>query len=145
MVPARIRVIAIALVQRGDDLLVFESFDAVKRDFYYRPLGGGVEPGERAAEALAREMREELGTEILNVSQLAVLENLFECDGKPGHEVVFLFSCDLADRSIYERETIDCAEHDGSPMKVVWKSRHSFDSGHRLVPEMLLSLLDSPS
>jgi ADP-ribose pyrophosphatase YjhB (NUDIX family) len=137
MPPTRIRVIAIALVRRNDDLLVFESFDTVKQDYYYRPLGGGVEPGERAADALAREMREELNTEIENVKQVAILENLFECDGKAGHEIVFVFSCDLLDRSIYERESIDAFEQSGDPMRVVWKSVSSFDLTHRLVPEVL--------
>lgn len=143
MTPSRIRVISIAIVRRGSDLLLFEGFDAVKRDHYYRPLGGGVEPGERAAEALAREMREELNTGLENVKQLAVLENLFTCDGKAGHEIVFVFSCDLADRSIYERDVIEAFEHDGNPMRVVWKGIDSFDATHRLVPEVLDDLLRS--
>lgn len=143
MPPTRIRVIAIAIVRRGDDLLVFEGFDEVKRDFYYRPLGGGVEPGERADEALAREMREELGTGIINVKHLAVLENLFECNGKAGHEIVFVFSCDLVDHSIYERDAIDAFEHSGDPMRVVWRNVNAFDATHRLVPEVLADLLKS--
>lgn len=143
--PARIRVIAIAIVRRNEDLLVFEGYDAVKRDYYYRPLGGGVEPGERAVDALAREMREELGTEIANVKQLTILENLFECDGKGGHEIVFVFSCDLLDRSIYERDVIEAFEHDGAPLRVVWRNVNAFDATHRLVPEVLAEMLNSSS
>ena len=136
-----IRVIAIAVVRRGDALLVVEGFDAVKGSHYYRPLGGGVEPGERAAEALAREFREELGTGIANVRQLAVLENIFACDGRPGHEVVFLFEAELTDRSLYERDAIDAAEDDGGPLRVVWRSIDAFDARHRLVPEGLAAFL----
>jgi 8-oxo-dGTP pyrophosphatase MutT (NUDIX family) len=141
MPPTRIRVIAIAIVRRGNDLLVFEGFDEVKRNHYYRPLGGGVEPGEQAADAIAREMREEIGTEILNVKQLGVLENLFECNGNAGHEIVFVFACDLADRSLYERDVIETFEHDGAPMRVVWRDVQSFDTSHRLVPEPVMRLL----
>ncbi len=133
--PPRIRVIAIAIVRRGPEILVFEGFDDVKQTFYYRPLGGGIEPGERAAEALGREFAEELHTAVVNVHQLAVLENLFECNGKAGHEVVFLFECELADRSLYERDVIQAFEHDGSPMRVVWRDVAGFDDTRRLVPE----------
>lgn len=141
MAPTRIRVISIAIVRRRDDILVFEGFDGVKRDYYYRPLGGGVEPGELAADALVREMREELGTGVDNVRQLAIFENLFECNGKGGHEIVFVFSCDLADRSIYDRDVIETFEHDGAPMRVVWRNVKSFDATHRLVPESIIRLL----
>ena len=36
--------------------------------------GGGVEPGERIADALAREVREELGIELASAEPLAAIE-----------------------------------------------------------------------
>ena len=68
MAPTHIRVIAIGIFTRGTELLVFQGYDKVKGSFYYRPLGGGVEPGERAADALRREIREELGEEITEMT-----------------------------------------------------------------------------
>jgi ADP-ribose pyrophosphatase YjhB (NUDIX family) len=55
----------------------------------YRPLGGGVEFGERASEAVVREFREEISREVEVVSVLGVHENLFTYRGNPHHEVVY--------------------------------------------------------
>lgn len=139
--PTRIRAIAVAIVRRGDEILVFEGFDRIAGSYYYRPLGGGIEPGERAAEALAREFAEELQTEVTALRLRTVIENIFECDGRGGHEIVFAFECTLTDRSIYERDVIETTEADGTRLHVVWRSIDAFDDYHRLVPPALLPLL----
>jgi|GEM_PF-6087287 NUDIX domain len=56
----RIRALALALIWRGDELLLMEGDDPAKRQTFYRPLGGGVEFGERARDAVIREFAEEL-------------------------------------------------------------------------------------
>jgi len=73
----RIRPIAVCLFRHENRILVSEGFDTVKQDYYYRPLGGGIEYGEPSREAVAREIREELGAEIENIRLLDVLENIF--------------------------------------------------------------------
>src|SRR4051812_19055910 len=113
-----IRVIAIAIVRRGDALLVFEGFDVVEKTYYYRPLGGGVEPGERAADALAREFQEEIGTGLTNVRPFGVLENFCVCDGNAIHEIVFVFEAELSDRALYGRDVIDAVEDNGGALRV---------------------------
>jgi ADP-ribose pyrophosphatase YjhB (NUDIX family) len=104
--PRKIRPIALAVVRRGDDLLVYEGYDPVKDERFYRLLGGGVEFGETAAEAVHRELIEELGAELSNVQLLAVQENIFQFAGRPHHEIAFLFTADLVDRSFYERDEL---------------------------------------
>ena len=65
-----------------------------------------MEFGERAAQTAIRELREEIGAEIENVRYLATLESIFERAGQPGHQIVFLFDADFADRSHYAAELI---------------------------------------
>jgi 8-oxo-dGTP diphosphatase len=56
----RVRVVA-AVVRRGDAILVTRRPDLPGRPGQWEFPGGKVEPGEGDAEALAREIREELG------------------------------------------------------------------------------------
>lgn len=58
----------VAVLRRGDRVLVIERGPEARRSGYWAPLSGKVEPGERQAEALVREVREEVG---LRVSPLA--------------------------------------------------------------------------
>jgi ADP-ribose pyrophosphatase YjhB (NUDIX family) len=86
----RMRVIALGVVVQHDHLLLGPVLEdgAVKG---YRSLGGAVEFGERAADAVVREFREETGRAIAVDELIEVLENLFTHEGRPGHEIVFTF------------------------------------------------------
>jgi NADH pyrophosphatase NudC (nudix superfamily) len=117
--PRRIRPVALAVIRRGDELLVFEGRDDVKSETYYRPLGGGIEFGELAEDALRREFREELAAELVNVSFLGVLQNVFTVFGRASHEIVFMFEAELADRSWYERDDLGTIIDEGS--QVFWR------------------------
>ena len=116
---ARIRLVALAVIRDGSRLLV-RRYKAPNGDRYYRPLGGAVEFGERAAQTAIRELREEIGAEIENVRYLATLENLFERDGLHGHQIVFLFDADFADRLHYAAELIIGTESSGNRIEAVW-------------------------
>lgn len=143
--PARIRVISICLFSHEGRILVFEGYDTVKGSHYYRPLGGGVEPGERAADALHREIREELGQKITDVRLLTVLENFFVMDGRPGHEVVFVFDARFVDPAVYRQKVLTVVEDNGEALTAQWRGLDSFDERRRLVPESLADLLRSDS
>lgn len=58
----RVRVVA-AVIRRGEALLVTRRPDRPGRPGQWEFPGGKVEPGEGEAEALRRELREELGCE----------------------------------------------------------------------------------
>jgi ADP-ribose pyrophosphatase YjhB (NUDIX family) len=117
---SKIRVIAIAVIERPSDgaLLVYDGYDTVKREAYHRPLGGGIEHGETAEVAIRREMREELGAELADVTLLGWLENLFVNDGQPGHQIVAVLSAGLVDPSLYARDEIAFTDN-----SVAWTAR----------------------
>ncbi len=143
MASGRIRPVALCVVRRDGKLLVFEGFDSVKRDHYFRPLGGAIEFGEHSKSAAAREMAEELKAEVCNLRWLGVLETIFTVDGRPGHEIVMLYEGEFVDESMYRRNSMWGQEDDGSPIKALWKPMDDFTMGKgRLVPEGLLELLE---
>jgi len=139
----RIRPIAICLFHTRSRILVSEGFDTIKQDYYYRPLGGGIEYGENSREALVREIQEELGVEIENLQLIGVLENIFIYEGQRGHEIVFVFDAEFADKSLYELDEIDGYEQEADiKFKAKWLSLDKIKNGDaRLVPEDLVKML----
>jgi 8-oxo-dGTP pyrophosphatase MutT (NUDIX family) len=136
--PQRIRVITLGLIQRESCLLVYEAYDSLKQQTFYRMLGGGVEFGETSLEALQREFREELQAKLTNIQYLGCLENLFVYQGQPGHEIVQLYRCDLSDPHLYEQESL--VGYEGTEkFTAQWVEGDRFKSGAlRLVPERCL-------
>jgi 8-oxo-dGTP pyrophosphatase MutT (NUDIX family) len=118
---SRLRAIAIAVIRRPRDgaLLVLDGNDPATCERFFRPLGGGIEFGELAAQTVVRELREEIGAEIVDVMQIGFLENLFTLDGKPHHELVVVFSARLVDEALFERESIAIDEN-GEQARALW-------------------------
>ena len=141
----RIRPISVCLFHHENLILVSKGFDTVKQNYYYRPLGGGIEYGESSREAVVREIREELGVEIENVRLLGVLENIFIYEGQQGHEIVFVFDAEFVDKSLYQLDEIDGYEQEATiSFKAKWYSLNENEkNGGRLVPEALEKMLTS--
>jgi ADP-ribose pyrophosphatase YjhB (NUDIX family) len=139
-----IRPVALAILRRGDDILVFEGRDETKRETFYRPLGGGIEFGEPAAEAVRRELREELGVELTSVELLGVLENIFTAFGRPHHEIVFVYAAEAAEPAVYTASYAANVLDEGSP--VSWQPLARFRSGGAILyPAGLIDLLRPPA
>ncbi|MBV1855502.1 NUDIX hydrolase [Catellatospora tritici] len=135
-----IRPIALAVPRRGDDLLVFEYHDPTKDQVFYRPLGGGIEFGETAEDAVCRELREELDAELLDVRRVGVLESIFHGFGRDGHEIAFVFDCRFADPSWYERDVLGGVLDDPGAT-VMWRPLSGFGPARPLYPVGLADLL----
>lgn len=135
-----IRVISICVFGNNGRILISEGGDVAKRDRFARPLGGGVEPGETSRQAIVREIREELGQQITDLRLLGVLENIFEYQGKPGHEIVFVYDGRFTDASVYTRPELPMMEP-GWDSPAHQRSLDSFSDDCRLVPEGLSELL----
>ena len=116
---SRIRPVALAVIRDGSRLLV-RRYTAPDGDHYYRPLGGAIEFGERAAQAVKREILEEIEAEITQVRHLTTVENIFERDGERAHQIEFLFEAQFVDRSLYRAALINGTESSGKRIEAVW-------------------------
>ena len=92
-----IRPIALGLAIKNNKLLVEEKFDKVKNQTFYRCLGGGIEFLEKSSDALKREFKEEINTDIVVKDFLGISENIFTFNGKNSHELILFYSIDIAD------------------------------------------------
>ena len=139
----RIRPIVICLFRRGGRILVSEAYDSAKGDRFARPLGGGVEFGETAVNALIREIGEEVGAEIEKPKLVGVLENIFIYEGEQGHEVVFVYDAEFCDRGLYDKMEIPYREEGIDRLTTAyWASPEELkEKNIRLVPENLFELL----
>lgn len=138
-----IRPIAICVFQHQDKILVFEEYDFVKEETFYRPLGGGIEFGETSEEAIRREMMEEMNVEVTNLKYLGTLENIFVFNGKTGHEIVQVYDGRLVNSGMYEQAEMSALETDGNQMRVLWKRLDEFSPESPLYPDGLLEMLRS--
>lgn len=68
----------VAVLARDGRFLVVRRGPAASRPGYWTPPSGRVEPGETQPEALVREMREELGLDVVPVAKV------WECDTDDG-------------------------------------------------------------
>ena len=139
----RIRPLAICLFRHNDCILVAESYDPVKKDNFYRPLGGGIEFGEHSQQTIHRELLEEIGAEVCELKYLGTLENIFVFNGTPGHEIVQVYNGSLRDTRLYEQTVIVGQEVDiNESFRAVWKHIDEFCEGKSILyPTGLLEIL----
>ena len=140
--PQRIRVVAIAVAWRGDQLFVFKVEDEDGRLRGLRPPGGGIEFGESSEDGLRREMDEELGTGIAIEGPPVVLENRFAHNGVRGHEIVFAYPVRFLRPALYERDRTRIWEPHGGSLEALWVDFADFVAGRQLLfPTGLLEVL----
>jgi 8-oxo-dGTP pyrophosphatase MutT (NUDIX family) len=141
---SQIRPLAICIFRNNDKILVSEEHDPSKGETFYRPLGGGIEFGERSIDTIHRELMEEIGAEVKDLVYLGTLENIFIFDGMPGHEIVQVYDGALVESGLYEQAVISGHEAGVNlPMKVIWKSLDEFGPGKSILyPEGLLELIN---
>lgn len=135
------RPVAVALIRRGDDVLVFDVPDKVKGVVGWRLPGGTIEFGEPGSEAVVREIREELDVEVVDPIYLGTVENIFTYLGVNGHELVRVYTVRFADTALYDRERFECIEANGVRFTCIWKPVVDFRAGASLYPDGLLELI----
>lgn len=141
----RIRPLAICIFHHQGKILVNEFYDEAKQQTFFRPVGGGIEFGERSSDAIIREVQEELGLSISNLRLIGTLESIFTYAGKPGHEIVQVYDATFDDVAAYEKPWLDGYETDGTSFRASWHSSASFNETSPLVPDGLYYLLEENS
>ena len=118
--PPTVRPIAVCIVRGGDRIFVEELSDPADGRTFHRPLGGGIDFGELAIDAARREMAEEASAEVADLRLLGVLQNLFEYNGAPSHEIGMVFEGRFVDEALYQAESVPCVEANGEEFRGLW-------------------------
>lgn len=144
MSPQPIRPIVICVFRDGDRMLVAEYHDRWHKGPYYRPIGGGIEFGERMQECIVREIREEIGAEIKDLQYLGVIENIYREGGTLAHQIVFVYEARFLDPQLYQVPAVKSQVEEF--IVAMWKSIDDFRTGKAQVyPPGLLEVLDQSS
>ncbi|MDA5556065.1 NUDIX hydrolase [Shimia sp. MMG029] len=134
-----IRVKALGLHWRENRLLAARVFDDSGKLKGVRPLGGTIEFGETAQNALLREFHEELGITISIANPPIFFENLYEHEGQTGHEYLVIFDVTFPKDCFGKQEEITFSEDNGTLCSAAWFSLEELDlqDGPKLFPEGL--------
>lgn len=138
----RIRPMALCVFEHRGRILVARGRDSSTGATFYRPLGGGIDFGETGAEAIVREIREELGEGICALRYLGTLESIFRYRDKPRHELLRIYDAAFVDRRVYARDIVEGREGERR-IAARWLSPDEMDDAP-LVPEGLTALLQPP-
>ena len=116
-----------AIIRKGDRILATQRGYGDWKDYWEFP-GGKVEPGESPEQALAREIREELDTEILVDKYLTTID----WDYPQFHLTMHCFMCSLL------QDALHLNEHEAAR----WLGIHELDSVNWLpADDQLLPLI----
>src|SRR5258706_13082948 len=99
----QIRPVALCVFRNENRILVFEGFEKAKSETFYRPLGGGIEFGEKAKDTVRRELKEEINAEVGELRYLGILENIYAFNGGSYHEIVLVYDGALSESGLYEQ------------------------------------------
>ncbi len=134
-----IRVVARGVLVHCGHVLTCEGLHPIDGRLRYLLVGGGVEFGERAADAVVREFREEIGREVVVERLLDAFENIFMVGSRVGHEVVFVYALAFAaGQEPPDLEPIDARESGESSYLARWLPVHDVAADrYRIYPDGL--------
>ncbi len=141
----RIRPLALCVFSRGDKIFLAQGYDSNTDSIFYRPIGGRIEFGERGCQAVIRELREEINAEVSDLEYLGALENIFEYEGAPGHEIALIYRGRFVDERFNDDALRLRGEDKGEILyEASWLPLALFrgEAAAALYPAGLLKLLD---
>lgn len=108
----KIRVAAIVSTPVG---FLFEKSDKN----YIFPIGGKIMINETSLEAVAREIKEEIGMEVENPTFIAVMENFYDSDGEKVHEICFVYKTETVFKGIVPDGFVEVSRADLDKFDIV--------------------------
>ena len=134
---------ALGLIFKEHHVLLeeYEGKHSKGTGYFYRPIGGTIEIGEKSIETLIREFKEEIKVEILVKDYISCVENIFKIDSNLGHEIIQIYSVEFKDTTLYRKERFEITE--GNKITYAkWISIAEILEGKKVVfPEALIKLL----
>lgn len=134
-----IRPVVLGIAKKDNKILVSEGYDNVKKQTFYRCLGGGIEFFETSQVALKREFKEELGIDIEVEDYCGMSENLFTFQGKKAHEIVLFYNIKI--NEIDYKDVYKMIDDDGES-EAIWIDIEEFKNNNKILyPEEILKYL----
>ena len=87
----KLNIRACAIIIHDNKLLVHNNVN----ESHVALVGGRVKIGESSEQTLKREIMEEMGKEIEILEYVSTIENFFEADDMPYHEIMFVYRVDF--------------------------------------------------
>lgn len=112
----RFQVRAAAILRQNGHVLVHRA----AQDSFWTLPGGRVQAAETAAEAVRREILEELGVPVQVGSLQCLMENFFVYDGRNGHEVGFYFDARFEEPFPFHAHDVVHKVFDGAELEFRW-------------------------
>lgn len=140
----RIRPLALCIFRHDDKIFVSEGYDSLINKRFFRPIGGKIEFGERGHETVAREVMEEINAKVTDIRYLGTLENLFELEGNPGHEIVLVYDGRFVDEAFNDDNIVVRGTDDNQILyDATWKTLDFFRAADAppLYPDGLMELI----
>ena len=134
-----IRPIVLGIAKKDNKLLVSEGYDKIKKQTFYRCLGGGIEFLETSQGALKREFKEELGVDIDVEDFCGIAENIFTYQGKNAHELILFYNIKIKENDYKEKyHIID----DNCETDAYWIDIDEFKNNNKILyPEQIFKYL----
>jgi predicted acetyltransferase/ADP-ribose pyrophosphatase YjhB (NUDIX family) len=135
----KIRPLALAIITKGNKILANKGYDNKKQEWFYRLPGGGIDFYEKAEDTIKRELKEENGIDVFVGKKLGVIENVFEFNGKKGHEIAIIFQAKLSDEDM-AKDKIPLVEPE---FEGCFSEFIEINSENKIYPQEALQFIDS--
>lgn len=111
----------------------------IDADDFWNLVGGRVKTGETTIQAIKREIKEELNTDIIDAKLILISENFFKFNENNGHEMLFVYKITLDKNS----EILKCEEFRGQDRKDAtyrWIDKQDIKN-HKCLPKLIYELV----